>query len=116
MISFYMTFLRLLKAILRSWKVPEFRATFGLAVIILLTGTVFYRNVEGWGWIDALYFSTTTISTVGLGDLSPQTDLGKIFTVVYIFVGIGVFVALFSQLARALIGSDKEAEDDSEEP
>jgi hypothetical protein len=38
--------------------------------------------------IDALYFSVTTVSTVGLGDLSPQTDIGKLFTVVYIFVGV----------------------------
>jgi voltage-gated potassium channel len=46
--------------------------------------------VEGFGWIDAFYFSATTLTTVGYGDLSPQTDFGKIFTTVYIFVGIGI--------------------------
>ena len=105
MISFFLTLVRLLKAILRSWNLPEFRAALALSVLILLSGTLFYRGVEGWGWIDALYFSATTISTVGLGDLTPQTALGKVFTVIYIFVGVGVFVALFSQVARALISS-----------
>lgn len=33
--------------------------------------------------VDAFYFSVTTHTTVGLGDLSPQTAVGKIFTVIY---------------------------------
>nr|WP_275411560.1 potassium channel family protein [Shimia biformata] len=81
--------------------------------MILLSGTIFYVRVEGWTWIDALYFSAATMSTVGYGDLAPQTDIGKIFTVIYIFMGIGVFVALFSQFARALLKyEDQEDRED----
>lgn len=103
MFPFALTILRLLKAIVRSWSIPAFRAGLALAILLLLSGTVFYRSIEGWSWIDALYFSATTMSTVGLGDLSPQTDAGKLFTIIYIFVGVGVFVALFAQFARALL-------------
>lgn len=110
MFSLAMTTLRLLKAIIRSWRFPEFRAALVLAVLILFSGTMFYRTVEGWSWIDALYFSVNTISTVGMSELSPQTDLGKIFTMLYIFVGVGLFVALFSQIARALILYDKDTD------
>ncbi len=77
-----------------------------LAVLMLLSGTVFYRSVEGWSWIDAFYFSATTVSTVGFGDLAPKTGLGKLFTVIYMFVGIGVFVLLFAQLAKAMLRMD----------
>ncbi|MCP4824898.1 MAG: two pore domain potassium channel family protein [Shimia sp.] len=113
MVSFYLTVFRLLKAIVRSWQHPTFRAGLLLAVALLLSGTLFYRSVEGWSWVDALYFSATTISTVGLSDLSPKTDLGKIFTVLYIFVGVGVFVALFAQFARALVRiQDDQDQDD----
>lgn len=112
MISFAFTVLRLLKAIMRSWDNPTFRAGLALAIAILLSGTVFYRSVEGWSWTDALYFSATTISTVGLGDLAPQTQIGKLFTVIYIFVGVGVFVALFAQFARALLKVQNTEKDD----
>lgn len=106
LLSFGITALRLLKAVGRSWHVPTFRAALILAMLILLSGTVFYRSVEGWSWIDAFYFSATTVSTVGFGDLSPITDIGKLFTVVYMFVGIGVFVLLFAQLAKAMLKMD----------
>lgn len=103
MFSMLIDLTSLFQAIHRSWKLPVFRSGLLLAIVILVSGTVFYRSVEGWSWVDALYFSVTTISTVGLGDLSPQTDIGKLFTVVYIFVGVGIFVALFAQFARALL-------------
>jgi voltage-gated potassium channel len=103
MLAFWLNLVRLLKAIVRSWSAPHFRAGLMLAVLILFSGTMFYSSVEGWSWIDALYFSATTVSTVGLGDLSPRTDAGKLFTVLYIFVGVGVFVLLFTQFARALL-------------
>lgn len=45
---------------------------------------------EGWTLIDALYFSMTTVSTVGYGDLSPGTDFTKFFTCVYIIVGVAI--------------------------
>ncbi len=106
MLSFALTLLRLFKAIWRSWQAPAFRATASLAVFILASGTIFYRSVEGWSWIDSFYFSVTTVSTVGNGYLAPQTDFGKLFTVVYIFVGVGVFVVLFTQFASALLRSE----------
>ena len=106
MLSFAMTLLRLLKAIWRSWQVPAFRATASLAVLMLVSGTIFYRSVEGWSWIDSLYFSVMTVSTVGSGDLAPQTDIGKLFTVIYIVVGVGVFVVLFTQFASALLRTE----------
>lgn len=108
MLSFAMTLLRLLKAFWRSWQVPAFRATASLALLLLVSGTIFYHSVEGWSWIDSLYFSVTTVSTVGIGDLAPQTDIGKLFTVVYIFVGVGVFVVLFTQFAAALLRTEAE--------
>ncbi|WP_170600276.1 potassium channel family protein [Ruegeria arenilitoris] len=103
MISLFLNAYRLLKAIVRSWDDPHFRGGLLLCVLILLSGTLFYSSVEGWHWVDALYFSATTLSTVGFGDLSPATKIGKVFTVIYIFVGVGVFIAMFIQFAKALL-------------
>ncbi|WP_299477002.1 potassium channel family protein [uncultured Roseibium sp.] len=107
MLAFFLNALRLLKAIARSWKDPHFKGGLLLCIFMLASGTVFYSSVEGWNWVDSLYFCAVTLSTVGYGDLIPQTDLGKLFTVIYIFAGVGVFVALFAQFARALIRDTK---------
>ena len=103
MLSFGLTFLRLFRAIFHSWKDPLFRAAFVLVLVTLASGTLFYHSIEGWSWIDSAYFSVVTMSTVGYGDLSPKTDAGKIFTMVFIFVDIGLFVTLASRLAPALV-------------
>lgn len=112
MISFWLTLLRLLKALRRSWGAPGFRTTVVLVAVTLLSGTLFYSAVEGWRWLDALYFSVATIATVGYGDLAPATDAGKVFTIVFMLVGIGLFVALVTQIARALIAPDETPRDD----
>jgi len=103
MLSFFIVFVRLGRAIVRCWRQPAFRGTLVLAGITAISGTLFYRNVEGWSWVDAAYFSLITLSTVGYGDLHPLTNAGKIFTMGYVLVGIGVFVALVTQLAEALL-------------
>ena len=66
----------------------------------LLSRTLFYRTVEGWSIVDAFYFSVTTLTTVGLGDIAPVTTLGRLFTVVYIFAGLGLIAGFISTLAR----------------
>ncbi|PID62517.1 MAG: transporter [Gammaproteobacteria bacterium] len=114
MLSFFLTLNRMLKAVYRSWREPAFRSTLILAVLILLSGTVFYRTAEGWSWIDAAYFSMMVATTVGLGDLAPSTPLSKVFTMLYAVTSIGVFIALVTQLATALITLREEKKDESD--
>ncbi len=90
------------------WHDPAGRAVLGLAGTVIAISTVFYRLVEDMRWIDALYFSVITVSTVGYGDISPTTVAGKVFTMVYIVVGIGVFVALVSTTAHHLLEAKKQ--------
>jgi hypothetical protein len=66
-------------------------------------GTVVYHLLEGWSWVDSLYFCTACVTTVGFGDLTPTSDAARLFTVVYIFAGIaviGTFLDARSQGAR----------------
>lgn len=77
--------------------------------LILITGAaIFYHLIEGWKLLDAVYFSVVTIATVGYGDLTPQTALGKIFTIGYLMIGLGVFVAAAGSIADAIIIARKE--------
>jgi voltage-gated potassium channel len=87
---------------------PHFRALAFLAFVALTTGTVFYWLVEDWRLIDCLYFSAATLTTVGYGDFTPQTDAGKLFTVVYVLVGVGVMLAFIARVAGQAVQSRVE--------
>jgi voltage-gated potassium channel len=70
-----------------------------LAGIAIISGTGFYSLVEGLRLVDALYFSVVTLTTVGYGDFAPQTDVGKLFTAVYVLVGVGILLAFVTTVA-----------------
>ncbi|MDX5402293.1 MAG: potassium channel family protein [Rhodobacterales bacterium] len=84
---------------------PSVKVLMGLVTALIVVATVFYRLVEQWAWIDALYFAVVTIATVGYGDLVPQTVLGKLFTIIYILMGIGLFVAFAAALTQRVVGA-----------
>jgi len=87
------------KAIWATLTDPEFLELMVIAAGVLFIGTVFYHNAEGWRYIDAFYFSVTTLTTVGYGDLVPITDIGKLFTSFYILTGVGILLGLVKAVA-----------------
>lgn len=90
----------IVKTIIASFRNHEFRVLFSLTIFILLMGIVAYHRIEHWRWLDSFYFSVTTLATVGFGDLTPKTDFGKLFTVFYIFIGIGVIFSFITAIGR----------------
>jgi voltage-gated potassium channel len=65
----------------------------------------YYRPIVGF--VDALYFSGTTISTLGYGDIKPMRPMSEIFSVYEVFAGILlVVVALGVYFSR--LGSNNE--------
>jgi hypothetical protein len=69
-------------------------------LVVIGSGTVFYHLVEKFSWLNAYYFSVTTLSTVGYGDLTPKTTAGKLFTTFYIFLGVGIFTSFLTLTIR----------------
>ncbi len=74
-----------------------YRMALSASVFMLAIGTVFYHLVEKLAWLDAIYFSVITLATVGYGDIVPHTTAGKIFTIFYVLIGIGI-IATFANL------------------
>jgi uncharacterized membrane protein len=60
------------------------------ALVLVVTGTVVYRWLEDWSWVDSVYFSVVAVTTVGFGDLTPTTDAAKVFTIGYLVVGVSL--------------------------
>ena len=79
-----------------------------LVIILLSIGTLYYNQIEGWSYVDSVYFSTMTLTTVGYGDLVPTTDASKIFTSVYSVFGIGIMLyLLISVVSQYLLSKEK---------
>jgi hypothetical protein len=68
------------------------------ALSTLLIGTVFYHWMEGWSYLDSLYFCVVSLGTVGYGDLTPTTPAAKLFTIIYLINGIVILLALFDRI------------------
>ncbi len=66
------------------------------SLLLIATATVVYHLLEDWSLVDSFYFSTVAISTVGFGDLAPSTDASKLFTVLYLALGISVVTTFFN--------------------
>ena len=73
---------------------------FGGLAVILVGGAAVYHNLMHLSWVDAFYFCTITLTTIGYGDIVPTTDVEKIFTIFYVLIGIGVVATFASLLVR----------------
>lgn len=77
------------------------RGLSSIAAVILL-GTFGYRLIESWGWIDCLYMTVITISTVGTREVHDLSPAGRLFTTVLIFFGVGTMAYCLSRLTEFL--------------
>lgn len=77
-----------------------FRIVALLAIALLVGGTIFFHYQEKWSWLNSFYFSTVTLATVGYGDFTPKTDLGKLVDIFYILGGIGIIVTFANLFVR----------------
>ena len=66
---------------------------------IVFAGSAVISNLEGWTFLDAVYFSVITGSGVGYGDITPKHPGSKIFVIVYMYVLIVVIILVIGFLA-----------------
>jgi voltage-gated potassium channel len=76
-----------------------------IAGIALITGlgTVGYAVIERMSFLDSLYMTIITISTVGYGEVKPLDDQGRIFTIMLIVLGVGTAFYLFATMTEIII-------------
>jgi len=76
---------------------------FFILVVILFIGSVGYMSIEGWGFLDSLYMTVITITTVGFGEVREVTVIGRVFTIFIIFFGIGIIAYILGMVAQAMV-------------
>ena len=91
------------------------RPIFIYAVSMIIIGTILYHWLEGWEWLDAVYFVVITLTTIGYGDFYPTQPVTKVITIFYGLNGIILLLMLFDVI-RTLRGWEiREASEAEEE-
>jgi len=70
------------------------------AALLVFVGAAMYHWLEGWSWLDSVYFVVITLTTIGYGDFAPTTPVTKLITVVYGLNGIILLLTLFDVVRR----------------
>lgn len=91
----------------RSSRFPQnkFRIKYAvLAVIVAIAvGTLGFYLIEGWPLLSSLYVATQTVTTVGYGDVAPQTSLGRAFATIFMLVGVGVVLYALTSTVQSIV-------------
>ena len=74
-----------------------------MLALVLSIGTVGYMTLEKWSFLDALYMTFISISTVGFSEVNPVSDHGRVLTMTILVSGLGVLAYLVSTLTRTLV-------------
>jgi hypothetical protein len=99
------------------WLIPSLRTVAGrwhgvlLALASVLASGTAFAAVEDEQWADGLWWSICTMTTVGKGDIAPETTAGRFIAVFTMLIGIGLLTALIAGVARGLHGHDEDADD-----
>jgi hypothetical protein len=88
----------------KDWKVIN-----ALAIVLLwiFVGTFIFWNIENWTFIDSFYFSVSSLTTVGYGDLTPSSQFGRLVAALYILFGVGIVLASLGVIGRDFLNREE---------
>ena len=72
-------------------QLAPFRLPLILIVLIMMLGTLGYVFIDGFELMDAIFQTGITFTTVGFGEIQPFSDAGRLFTIMLIILGFGIF-------------------------
>ena len=66
----------------------KIRTAIFLLILLLFVGVIGFRLISNYSWIDAVYMTVITVTTVGFGEVHPLDPQAKIFTVFLILTSV----------------------------
>lgn len=92
----------------RRFPADRFRIRYAvLAVLVAIAvGTLGFHIIEGWPLLTSLYVATQTVTTVGYGDVAPQTGTGRAFATIFMLVAVGVVLYALTSTVQSIVQSE----------
>ena len=75
----------------------------GLAIIVIVVGITGYMFIEGWTFLDAAFMTIITISTVGYHTVNGLSSAGRVFTIILIVMGVGLFFYIAGVMVQFMV-------------
>jgi Ion channel len=101
----------LIVALQRTLRDPEVRRNSLLLAGVVVTAPFFFMWLEGWSFSNAVIFALTGLIQAVSGTEVPTTVGGKVFTLAYVVVVLGIALALLQSLTAGLAGTSAEPDE-----
>jgi voltage-gated potassium channel len=90
------------------WRlfIMRFRLPLLLLVVAVAVGTIGYHLIEGWSFLDSLYMTVTTLTTVGFREVHPLSTGGRIFTIGLVLTGVVTLFTTTTIVAALILQGD----------
>jgi len=75
----------------------------------ILLGALMYKHLEGWTYLDAVYWADVTLLTVGFGDTAPSTDAGRGILIPFALAGIINIGLVVNSIRKFILAEGREA-------
>ena len=103
---------RLAKISRESFSMEGLRYVALVSFLLLLGSAALFSSMEHRSTSDGVWWAASTMTTVGYGDITPKTDVGRVLSVFVMLVGIGFVAFLTGAVAQKFIASELGSEAD----
>ena len=89
----------------------KFYRTLGfLMFVLILVGTLFFWLVEGKTFLGSLAYAVGTLSMNSPYKQAPQTTIGVVFNIIYIFIGVGIYLLFILETGKTILHAHEDWE------
>ncbi len=86
-----------------NWGRSKIYIALILMITVIVIGVLGFRFFSDYSWVDALYMTVITMSTVGFGEVQPLDDNAKLFTVFLITISVTIFAYAVSVITEYIV-------------
>ena len=91
--------------LIKIFRTKIYKAVF-LLIALLIIGVFGFKSMSNYTWIDALYMTVITITTVGFQEVHPLDDATKVFTIFLILTSVFILGYALSVITEYILSKN----------